>query len=292
MLLFDLSGIVVHTCINLHHESHEDVTTDVVRHVAFSSLLYYKKKFSRTHGVPIVCVDCKPYWRESVFPYYKKNRKKSRDSSNIDWDAFSENFKCVQEDIAEYSPYPIIDVPRAEADDAISVLTQYGYARKKKVMIVSSDKDMIQLQDKYSGVKQFSPNRRKFLTPADSEYTLLTHTIKGDTSDGIPNIFSPDDVLMSTGGPRQKSVTQQMLADAESALKSGDVYQWDMLDEDSRKKLKRNQLLIDTSLIPTRIKDRIIERYEEQTQSRKPNRMLEYVRKHRLRHLLPSVKDF
>ena len=290
MLLFDLSGIVVHTCINLHHESREEVTIDVMRHVALSSLLYYKKRFSKQYGVPVVCVDCKPYWRESIHPYYKKNRKKSRDDSAIDWEAFSENFKAVQQDIANYTPYPFINPARTEADDSIAVLTQYAYARKQPIMIVSSDKDMIQLQDKYKGVKQFSPNRKKLLTSKDADYDLLTHIIKGDTSDGIPNIFSPSDILMHPGtGLRQKAVTKKMLEEAHAVA---DPLDWDALDDESRKKFKRNQMLIDTALVPGRIKDRIIECYEAETAERKPNRMRAYVKEHRLRHLMQSVQDF
>ena len=112
MLLFDLSGIVVHTCINLHHESREEVTIDVVRHVAFSSLLYYKKRFGKQYGPPVICVDERPYWREAVHPYYKKNRKRARDESKIDWKAFSANFKEIQQDIGEYTPYPFVNPPR------------------------------------------------------------------------------------------------------------------------------------------------------------------------------------
>ncbi len=288
MLLFDLSAIVVHTCINLHHEAREEVTVNSVRHVAFSSLLYYKKRFSKTHGAPVICADRKPYWREAVHKYYKKNRKKSREDSKIDWEAFSQHFDEVQGDIQEFAPYPFIAPDRTEADDSISVLTQYAVARKQPVMIVSSDKDMIQLQTRFPNVKQFSPARKKLLTPKDADYDLLTHIIKGDTSDGIPNIFSPDDILMTTGN-RQKSVTQKMLDEVHSL---DDPLEWDKLDDDSKAKFKRNRLLIDTSRIPGRIKDAVIEQYEQQTATKKPNRMMACVKQYRLRQLFESVRDF
>lgn len=281
--------MVVQSCINLHHESREEVTIDVVRHVAFSHLLHFKKRFSKQYGTPVVCVDEKPYWREAIHPYYKKNRKKARDDSKIDWKAFGENFAQVKEDIDEYSPYPCIRVPRAEADDGISVLTQYAYARREPVMIISSDKDMIQLQAKYKGVKQFSPNRKKLLTTKDADYDLLTHIVKGDAVDGIPNIFSRDDILVNPDGERQKSVTKKMLQEVHEC---DDPLDWDALDDESRKKFKRNRMLIDATYIPERLKDRIIESYEEQTRERKPNKMMLYVRQHRLRHLLQSVQDF
>lgn len=289
MLLFDLSGIVTHACINLHHESQEDVTIDVVRHVAFSILLHYKTRFGRQYGKPVICTDNRPYWRSNVFPYYKKNRKRLRDESKIDWKAFNKHFGEIVQDIGEYSPYPTINAPKCEADDSIFVLTQYAYARNEPVMIVSSDKDMVQLQTIYKGVKQYSPNRKRMLTPKDMEYDLLTHIIKGDAVDGIPNIFSPDDILVDPQGRRQKSVTAKMLA---AIGECDDPLDWDGLDEESRSKFKRNRLLIDAQQTPKRIKERVIKCYEDELAKNKKNKMMSYVRKHRLRQLLPKVQGF
>lgn len=289
MLLFDLSGIVIHSCINLHKESQEDITINVVRHVAMNTLLRFKKRYSKEYGKPIICVDSKPYWRESVFSLYKKNRDKAKDTSGIDWVSFSKNFEIVKQDIEAYTPYPFINPARTEADDSISVLTQYAHARQQPVMIISSDKDMIQLQTKYKRVKQYSPRMRRLLKPSDNDYDLLTHIIKGDVSDGIPNIFSSDDVLMSVGGERQRAVTQKMLAEARAV---DDPLDWAELDDVSRRKFKRNRILIDTKEIPQRIKDRIVQKYEHELSLNKKNKMMAYVREHRLRNLLESVKDF
>lgn len=288
MLLFDLSGIVTKWCINLHHSDNIEIDLDKVRTIAFSSLLYYKKKYSGQYGTPIICADRKPYWRESVHPYYKKNRDSARDKSGIDWKEFSANFKIVQQDIKEFAPYPFIDPARTEADDSIAVLTQYGCARREKVMIVSSDKDMIQLQRKHKGVKQHSPATKKLLTPANTDYDLLTHIVKGDSSDGIPNIYSPDDILMESGGARQKAVTQKMLASIRECKNPLDAFD----DEIVARRFKRNRLLIDLDYIPERIVDRVVECYENETREKKRNRMMSCVRKYRLRNLLPKVQEF
>jgi len=290
MLLFDLSGIVTQSCINLHQKSKHEVTVDVVRHVAFSSLLYYKKRFSNKFGKPIICADSKPYWREGVFEFYKKNRDAARDKSGIDWEAFSANFKEVQKDIDTYTPYPFIKVRRTEADDSIAILTQRAHAQREKIMIVSSDKDMLQLQDKYTGVQQYSPNRKRMLSAKDKDYGLLTHMVKGDTSDGIPNIFSPEDILMFPGtGLRQKSVSQKMLDEVHSLV---DPFEWDMLDDDSRYKLKRNMRLIDTDMIPERIETWVLDKYESELAKNKKNNMQACVIKYKLRNLIQSVQDF
>lgn len=288
MLLLDLSAVVTHSCINLHKDLNgEEVDVNIVRHVAMSSLLYYKRKFSRVYGNPIICVDRKPYWREAVFPHYKKNRKASRDKSNIDWAAFSKNFKEIQLDIRDYCPYPFVEVPRCEADDSIAVLTQYGFARKEPIVIVSSDKDLIQLQDKFPGIKQWSPGRNKYITRKDNEYDLLTHIIKGDSTDGIPNIFSPDDVLI-TEGTRQKTVSAKMLEAAHACDDPLDFCETDEI----KKKFKRNRLIIDLNQIPDKLVDKIIAAYDAEIAEKKPNRMMACVKKYRMRNLLDSVKDF
>lgn len=288
MLLLDLSAIVTHTCINLHKDCGNDsVDINAVRHVALSSILYYKRKFSKVYGTPIICVDRKPYWREAVFQYYKKNRKKARDSSDIDWDAFSHNFKEIQLDIKEFLPYPFIEVSRCEADDSIAVLAQYGHARKEQIMIVSSDKDLIQLQKRYQGVKQWSPRMRKLISAKDNDYDLLTHIIKGDDSDGIPNIYSDDDVLV-TEGTRQKSVTAKMI---EAARSFNDPLEF-CVDDITKRKFKRNRLIIDLNYIPDKICDKVISCYESEISSKKINRVMACVKKYRMRNLLDSVKDF
>ena len=61
-------------------------------------------------------------------------------------------------------------------------------------MIVSSDKDFIQLH-KYYNVKQFSPTQKKLLNSIDPNEYLKEHIMKGDRGDGIPNFLSDDDTL-------------------------------------------------------------------------------------------------
>jgi len=289
MLLFDLSAMVVKSCINLFHDDAKEPTINNVRHVAFSNILMYKKKYHKTHGTPVICVDSKPYWRELVFQHYKKNRDDSRDKSKIDWKMFSKSFKQVIEDMHGHLPYPIIDVSRCEGDDVICVLTQYAHARKDPVMIISSDKDMIQLQSMYSQVKQYSPAIGKLLSSSGSDYDILTHIIKGDASDGIPNIFSPDDIFINRAGRRQKVVTKKMLEEVHAL---DDPLEWKRLNKDEVAKFKRNKLLIDATMIPERLKTRIIETYESELAKKKPNRMRSFCITNRMGTLLESTQAF
>ena len=49
---------------------------------------------------------------------------------------------------------------------------------------------------KYSNVFQFSPLTKKHIVCEEPDTFLVEHIIKGDASDGIPNILSDDDVFL------------------------------------------------------------------------------------------------
>ena len=61
-------------------------------------------------------------------------------------------------------------------------------------MIISGDKDFIQLQ-KYSNVSQYSPILKKHVNGKENDY-IRVHILKGDTSDGMINVLSNDDVFV------------------------------------------------------------------------------------------------
>ena len=79
---------------------------------------------------------------------------------------------------------------------SLQVLTQHAYILDtgKPTLIVSGDKDFQQLQ-RYDNVKRWSPNLNKFIEPEDPQEFLKEHILKGDKSDGIPNILSNDNCL-------------------------------------------------------------------------------------------------
>jgi 5'-3' exonuclease len=79
-------------------------------------------------------------------------------------------------------------VDRVEADDVIAVLAK-NYHESERVLIVSNDKDFQQLQ-RYPNVEQYSLMKKQFLVCDNPEKFLMEHIIKGDSSDGIPNVLS------------------------------------------------------------------------------------------------------
>jgi len=275
MLLIDLSGVAYHKVINFYANEERPDIADVKR-VLLTELKEYEELYSSNFGHMIICADSKPYWRSEVQPSYKQNRLKARETSTINSEAFYEDLAIIKQDIVEYSNWVMLDIKRAEADDLIAILTKYARDNDEKVLIISSDKDMLQLQTRHEEVYQFSPNRNKLLTLENTEYDLLTHFLKGDTSDGIPNVFSPEDHFMIEGDkPRQKSITKKIIADVREHF--DDITKCTVLDENAIKRFKQNQELIDTSYTPKDLAILIVKVFEVMIKEEKEDRLEEFL---------------
>lgn len=285
MLLLDFSSIVITATIDFMNKSGEDDNYEkLIRHVGLSEILRLKSKF-RAYGSPIICMDSTNYWRRDVFDNFKQNRKKARNDSKIDWNAFFKVFNAFKVELAEHFPYVILEVPRVEADDIIAILAR---ETDEDVMIVSSDKDMLQLQAKYGKrISQWSLHAKKELTLANKEYCLMTHIIKGDVSDGIPNILSDDDVFLNDE-KRQKAVYKKFIDKVKSSSDPLDVLEGD----DVIQKFERNRKLIDVSYIPDDIVVSINEQYQTQAAMPKASKIYPYLIEHRMKLLLERIGDF
>ena len=109
-----------------------------------NSIRRINKSYRRRYGRLVIATDNANYWRKSAFKYYKANRKKDRDDSGIDWPLVFSILNDLRDEIKENFPYKVMDVPGAEADDVIGVLVNQ-YRGVEEILIVSSDKDFIQL---------------------------------------------------------------------------------------------------------------------------------------------------
>jgi len=123
------------------------INEDMLRHMILNILRYYKMKFGEKYGNLIICCDNNHYWRKDVFPYYKANRKKTRDKSALDWHMIFESLNKIRDEIDVYLPYRVINVNNSEADDLIGVISKIE-KKNGPVLIISNDKDFIQLIDK------------------------------------------------------------------------------------------------------------------------------------------------
>ena len=145
-------------------------------------------------------------------------------------------------------------IETCEADDIIATLVQ-KYSATQKIMILSSDKDFAQLQ-RYPNVEQYSPILKKFINEPLPMAQLKQMVIRGDKGDGIPNILSGDNCIVS--GERQTPITQKKI---DAWLKDAENLQG-VMDTETYRNYQRNLQLIDLSKTPQEIKDSIINTFE------------------------------
>jgi 5'-3' exonuclease len=288
MILIDLNQVMIsNLMMQVNSNASNPIDENMVRHMVLNSIRMYNVKFKDEYGDIVICCDDKKYWRRDYFPYYKAGRKKDREASPFDWNMIFETLNKVRDEIKEYFPYKVIQVDKTEADDVIATLThKFGVPLKnsttEKILILSSDKDFMQLQ-KFANVEQYSPMGKKFLRTNNPEAFLKEHIIRGDRSDGIPNFMSSDDTFVVEA--RQKPVTEKKLNKwLEEEPES-------FCDEVMLRNYKRNELLIDLSKIPTEYQEKILDAYEN-TPKRGREKLLNYFIQNRMKQLLEHIQEF
>jgi len=281
MILLDYSQIALSNIIvqKLNDEN-------MIRHMILNSIRMYNKKYRDQFGQMVICADGMNTWRRDYFPLYKANRKKNRDSSDQDWPEIFRILNLVRDEIRENLPYKVMHLEGCEADDIIGTLTMQTqeFGQHEPIMIVSSDKDFIQLQ-KFNNVKQFSPIQKKIVSDANPRTYAFEHIMKGDKGDGIPNVLSPDNAIVDE--IRQSPMTKKKI---EYWAENVDNLQ-DVMTTEEYRNYQRNKTLIDLTAIPQDVQDRIINNYNEQKPAMKM-RVLNYLIKKRCNHLIEVVEEF
>ena len=285
MILIDMNQIMIS---NLMMQLKGDALNEnLVRHMVLTALRAFERQYSPIYGEVVLAYDSKHYWRKEAFPFYKQNRKKDREASNLDWNAIFEVLNKIRDEIKTFFPYKVVEVYGAEADDVISTLTTFQSYRNiklekdgnkpEKVLILSGDKDFIQLQ-KFPFVKQYNPILKKEIKHEDPKTYILEHIIKGDKSDGVPNFLSDDDTFVVN--KRQKPISKKNLE------------RWVTLDPcdfcqtpETKANYLRNKNLIDLECIPENLGVEIINYYKSLNNSEKKV-PLEYFKQYQLTKLM------
>lgn len=266
------------------NQKDNEVNEDMVRHMVLNSLRSYRSKFFDEYGELVICYDGRNYWRREIFPFYKQNRKKNRESSDLDWDSIFKTLNKIREEIREIFPYKVLEVEHAEADDIIASLVFHTAKNPlpENVLIISSDKDFFQLQT-HSFVKQYSPTLKKFVSGSDPEEYIKVHILKGDRGDGIPNFLSPDNTFVDN--LRQKPLG------ANKIDKLVVQEPKEFCNEEMLRNYQRNQRLIDLSFVPSDLQKIIVDQYKE-VKCGNRSKLLNYFIKNRLKNLTESLSDF
>ena len=282
MILVDMSQISLASMmmhLNMNKVTKPDES--MVRHMILNSLRMYRSRFKEEYGELILCFDSRHYWRRDHFPNYKAGRKKSREDSNLEWDAIFGCLNEIKQELKDFFPYKHLEVYGAEADDIIAALCHELEFDNGKTLILSGDKDFIQLQ-KYPNVKQWSPITKKDINGFDPTIYLKEHILKGDTSDGVPNVLSPDNTF--TDGLRQRPLTRKKI---QSWLVGGGS-DW---NDEVKRNFQRNLTLIDLTKTPEELKNQIRLEYNNASHGDR-SKLLNYFMIYKLRELTDNIGDF
>jgi hypothetical protein len=286
MILIDLNQVLLSGLMaQISNSKGVKLEESLIRHMILNIIRTHLKNFQKDYGEVVLCCDNRKYWRKEWFPYYKAGRKKTREKSDLNWHLIFDMLTKFKQELKDNFPYKVVDVDGAEADDIIGTLVP-RHIMNEDVLIISSDGDFLQLQQ-YNGrskfkVKQYNPAQKKFIVSDNPLDELKEKIIKGDKGDGIPNVLSPSDCFVRD--LRQTPITKGKL----DKLMEKNYTEWE--DENAKIGFTRNQTLIDLRHIPSDIKSKIINTYEETIPVK--GKLLDYFITNKLSNLMDVIEEF
>lgn len=284
MILVDLNQVMISNMMaQIGNHKNMPIDENMLRHMILNTLRANRMKFKDEFGELVICADDKNYWRRQRFPYYKANRKKSRQQSELDWNAIFTSLNKIRDELKEFFPYKIIQIETAEADDIIGTIVHKEGTElntgAEPILILSGDKDYIQLH-RYANVKQYDPTRKRWITHSSPEKYLYEHIIKGDTGDGVPNILSSDNCLVV--GERQRPITKKRLEEWQDI---------NTMQDEVKRNYLRNKSLIDLEQVPENIKQQVLDAWDHDD-GRNRSQLLNYFIKNKLKNLMEAISEF
>jgi len=279
MIIVDVNQIMIsNLMVQINGRQAVDLNEDFVRHMILNSLRAHNKKFRKEYGQMVIACDSSNVWRRQAFPNYKAGRKANRAKSEHDWEFIFDVLAKIKKEIKDFLPYKVIAVDTAEADDIIAALCR---RIKEKILILSGDKDFIQLHNEK--IRQYNPVLNKFVGKDENPSLYIReHILKGDRSDGIPNVLSDDNVFIE--GRRQTPLTKKKIEAwvNEVVPTFNDVQQ---------KNYERNRQLIDLNCIPKELESNINREFDNVEVATR-DKILGYFINKKLKTLIEVIDEF
>ena len=279
MIIVDVNQIMIsNLMVQINGRQAVDLNEEFVRHMILNSLRAHNKKFRKEYGQMVIACDSSNVWRRQAFPNYKAGRKANRAKSEHNWEFIFDVLAKIKKEIKDFLPYKVIAVDTAEADDIIAALCR---RIKEKILILSGDKDFIQLHNEK--IRQYNPVLNKFVGKDENPSLYIReHILKGDRSDGIPNILSDDNVFIE--GRRQTPLTKKKIEAwvNEVVPTFNDVQQ---------KNYERNRQLIDLNCIPKELESNINREFDNVEVATR-DKILGYFINKKLKTLIESIDEF
>lgn len=261
-------------------KEYPELNEDYIRHMVLNTYRKYNSEFRSEYGQLVICNDSSNCWRKKIFPQYKQNRKKNQANSDINWDAIYNSLHKIRSEIKEVFPYKSITMDTAEADDIIFVLTKH-YHKVDKILILSNDKDFMQLGI-FENVYQYSPLKKSYIKSDNPKMFLLEHIVRGDASDGVPNVFSDDDTFVNEN-KSQKRLTTRVMSKVMDDIINNRIQELPFYE--------RNKSIIDLSSIPIDLENNILKEFEKPIVGSKA-KVMSYMIENKLKNLMENIEDF
>ena len=278
MIIVDINQIMISNLMVTLSRDNMELSEDLVRHMILNSLRGHNKKFRKEYGEMVIACDSKNVWRRQVFPNYKAGRKANREKSEHNWELIFDILAKVKEEIKQFLPYKVIELETAEADDIIAVLTR---RIKEKILILSGDKDFIQLHNER--IRQYNPVLNKFVGKDENPSLYIReHILRGDRSDGVPNVLSDDNVFIE--GRRQTPLSKKKVESWVNEVVP-------TFTEEQQKNYERNRQLIDLNCIPKELEDKINREFENIEVATR-DKILNYFITKKLKTLIEVIDEF
>jgi DNA polymerase-1 len=206
----------------------------------FTNMLLKTLKENQSDRVVMVFDSKGPTFRHEKFEEYKANRPPMPDDLGL-------QIPRIREVVEAYG-LPVLASPGYEADDIIATLTAEARSKGWKVVIVSGDKDLMQVVG--DDVKMWDPQRDKVYDPdavkkkfgVGPERMLDLLALMGDASDNVPGVpgvgkktaarlldehESIDGIYANIDGIKQKKLRENLAANRDRALLGKDLIRLD-----------------------------------------------------------------
>jgi 5'-3' exonuclease len=293
-------------------------------HLMLNSLRHISKKFGKDDSI-VLAIDGRKNWRKEIYSEYKAHRQNERDKQAVDFDIFFEKMNSFIKLLDTCFPFYVIHSERAEADDVIGVLSKEYSKQGKKVIVISSDKDMKQVL-LYPGVEIYDPINQKFVKMSYKEVRewKLLHILIGDKSDNVSSvmkgleydkdfvkflkennifIYEPEklekmqifeklknDYIAQTG----KDIYKKTRFGEKTALKFIRENHLDeyLKNEKFRANFERNRKLMDFDYIPDDVRNEILELDKNKVMNYNEDCIFKFIMKFNLQEQLRNISDF
>ena len=279
MIIVDVNQIMIsNLMVQINGRNAVELSENLVRHMVLNSLRAHNKKFRKDYGEMVIACDSGKVWRRQAFPNYKAGRKANREKSEHNWELIFDILAKVKEEIKQFLPYKVIELETAEADDIIAVLCR---RIKEKILILSGDKDFIQLHNER--IRQYNPVLNKFVGKDENPSLYIKeHILRGDRSDGIPNVLSDDNVFIE--GRRQTPLSKKKIEAWVNEVVP-------TFTEEQQKNYERNRQLIDLNCVPKELEDKINREFENIEVATR-DKILNYFITKKLKTLIEVIDEF